>query len=230
MRERPTPLPASKRLALFAIDVVIVTPVESKLAVLCVRSDRRRAGEPWVLPWGTSRTGEPLEAAARRVARSHLGVDPAWLEQVGAFVDGRRHPSGAGLSVCFVAVAAAGTTSGAKDTVVWAENSVLPPFGGRQKAMVGAALDALRHRMDYAPIPFRLLTPLFTLSDLQRIYELLLGRRLHKASFRRALHAAWLVEPTDEWRSEGRGRPAQLFRFAPRKRRGHRRAVRFDLL
>ena len=61
-------------------------------------------------------------------------------------------------------------------------------------------------------------------------YELLLGRRLHKASFRRALQAAWLVEPTDEWRSEGRGRPAQLFRYAPRRRRNQRRGVRFDLL
>jgi hypothetical protein len=38
------------------------------------------------------------------------------------------------------------------------------------------------------------------------------------------------VEATDEWRNEGRGRPAQFYRFAPRKRRGARRAVRFDLL
>jgi hypothetical protein len=43
------------------------------------------------------------------------------------------------------------------------------------------------------------------------------------------LQASYLVEPTDEWRSEGRGRPAQLFRYAPRKRRGARRGVRFDL-
>jgi 8-oxo-dGTP diphosphatase len=96
--------------------------------------------------------------------------------------------------------------------------------------MLADAVSALRWRIDYAPIPFRLLPSHFTLSELQRMYELLLGKRLHKASFRRALHAAWLVEPTDEWRSEGRGRPAQLFRFSPRKRRGHRRGVRFDLL
>jgi 8-oxo-dGTP diphosphatase len=62
------------------------------------------------------------------------------------------------------------------------------------------------------------------------VYELLLGRRLHKASFRRSLTAAFLVEPTDEWRSEGRGRPAQLYRYAPRKRRGGRGGVRFELL
>ena len=79
-------------------------------------------------------------------------------------------------------------------------------------------------------IAFRLLPPTFTLSELQGTYEILLGRRLHKASFRRALQSAWLVEPTDEWRSEGRGRPAQLFRYAPRRRRANRRGVRFDML
>ena len=42
--------------------------------------------------------------------------------------------------------------------------------------------------------------------------------------------AASLVEPTDEWRSEGRGRPAQLYRYAPKKKRRSQRGVRFDLL
>jgi len=40
------------------------------------------------------------------------------------------------------------------------------------------------------------------------------------------LQAAWLVEPTDEWRSEGRGRPAQLYRYSPRKRRPAQRGIR----
>jgi 8-oxo-dGTP diphosphatase len=80
--------------------------------------------------------------------------------------------------------------------------------------MIDGALQALRERLERSHIAFRLLPPTFTLSQLQEVYELLLGRRLHKASFRRALHAAAVVEPTDEWRSEGRGRPAQLFRKA----------------
>jgi hypothetical protein len=101
----------------------------------------------------------------------------------------------------------------------------------RPKRVVGLRWrTSQRSRLDQAPIAFRLLPPTFTLSELQQTYELLLGRRLHKASFRRALQAAWLVEPTDEWRSEGRGRPAQLFRYAPRRRRNQRRGVRFDLL
>jgi hypothetical protein len=65
---------------------------------------------------------------------------------------------------------------------------------------------------------------------LQDIYEILLGKKLHKASFRRSLQAAFLVEPADGWRNEGRGRPAQLYCFAPRRRPGTRRGVRFELL
>ena len=117
-----------------------------------------------------------------------------------------------------------------EDDSAWFALSDIPALTPRQRAVLDAALDAIRVRLDQAPIAFRLLPPTFTLSELQQTYELLLGRRLHKASFRRALQAAWLVEPTDEWRSEGRGRPAQLFRYAPRRRRTQRRGVRFDLL
>jgi 8-oxo-dGTP diphosphatase len=72
----------------------------------------------------------------------------------------------------------------------------------------------LRDRMERDGIAFHLLPERFTLAALQATYELLLEKRLHKASFRRTLAAAGLVEATDEWRSEGRGRPAQAFRRA----------------
>jgi hypothetical protein len=96
--------------------------------------------------------------------------------------------------------------------------------------MVDGATRLMQGRLDQAPIAFRLLPATFTLGELQQMYELLLGKRLHKASFRRALQAAWLVEATDEWRSEGRGRPAQLFRYSPKKKRRLHRGVRFDFL
>jgi 8-oxo-dGTP diphosphatase len=110
----------------------------------------------------------------------------------------------------------------------WTSLEELPALAPRHRAILDAALDVVRRRIDQSPLAFRLLPATFTLSDLQAVYELLLGRPLHKASFRRALHGALLVEPTDEWRSEGRGRPAQLYRFAPRRRRGSRRGIRFD--
>ncbi len=112
----------------------------------------------------------------------------------------------------------------------WFPMRDLPPLSPRQRAMVESATRAIQGRLDQAPIAFRLLPATFTLSELQQMYELLLGKRLHKASFRRALQAAWLVEPIEEWRSEGRGRPAQLFRYVPKKKRRLPRGVRFDFL
>ena len=207
-----------------------MTPRGKQLALLLTRSVDPRARERWNLPWDVPRDDEPLDDSASRVAREAADAEPSWLEQIGAFGDGKRHPAESDISVAFVGVVPQGSPPPVGGDVAWFPLAELPALAPRQRAIVDAAVERLRSRIDYAPIAFRLLPATFTLSELQQTYELLLGRRLHKASFRRALHAAWLVEPTDEWRSEGRGRPAQLFRYAPRRRRTGRRGVRFDIL
>src|SRR5688500_5481445 len=171
------------------------------------------------------------ENAGQRVARAVLGAPPAALDQIAAFGDGRRHPGSAQLSVAFVGLVPLQSSERIADAAaVWVDVRQLPLMAPRHRAIVEAAIEVVRRRIDQAPLVFRLLPQVFTLSELQSIYELLLGRTLHKASFRRALQAASLVEPTDAWRSEGRGRPAQLYRYAPRRKRGGRRSVRFDLI
>jgi 8-oxo-dGTP diphosphatase len=212
-----------------AIDVVLLTPREGTLAVLLLRADAR-ARDRWLLPWDAPRNEEAPEDAAQRISRSVLGGQPGALEQVAAFGDGRRHPGDAQLSIAFVGLVPQGPAARIGDGAAWVDVAQLPLLAPRQRDVVEAAVDSLRRRIDQAPLAFRLLPASFTLSELQAIYELLLGRPLHKASFRRALQAAFLVEPTDEWRSEGRGRPAQLYRYAPRRKRGTRRGVRFDLI
>lgn len=230
MRERSLVLSRpSVRALTAAIDVVLLTPRDATLAVLLIRAADPRARDRWLLPWDSPRPDEPPDQAALRVARGVLGGPPAALEQVAAFGDARRHPGEAQLSVAFVGLAPLGAAAAITENV-WVDIGQLPALPPRHRVIVDAAVDAVRRRVDQSPLAFRLLPPAFTLSDLQSIYELLLGRPLHKASFRRALQAAFLVEPTDEWRSEGRGRPAQLYRYAPRRRRGSRRSVRFDLI
>jgi 8-oxo-dGTP diphosphatase len=204
-----------------------VTAMGNELAILFTRSTSDR--ERWSLPWKGTQGGEALDAAAIRIAQDVLGEAPAWIEQIGAFADGKRHPSDADISVAFVGLVPHETAS-PRPGNTWFPAGDLPPLSPRQRSMVDGAMRIIQARLDQAPIAFRLLPPTFTLSELQQLYELLLGKRLHKASFRRALQAAWLVEPTDEWRSEGRGRPAQLYRYAPKKRRRGHRGVRFDLL
>lgn len=212
------------------IDLVLLTPRDRTLAVLVQRATDPRARDRWALPWDAPRAGEPPEQAAERVARAVLGTAPAALEQVAAFGEERRHPGDAQLSIAFVGLVPHGPATEPRDAGLWVDREQLPVLASRHRAIVEAAIDAVRRRIDQSPLAFRMLPPAFTLSELQAVYELVLGRTLHKASFRRALQAAFLVEPTEEWRSEGRGRPAQLFRYAPRRRRGSRRGVRFDLI
>ena len=217
----------SSKPASHSVDVVLITAVGTELAILFTRSTADR--ERWSLPWKPAQSGDVLDSAAIRIAQEALGEPPTWMEQIGAFADGKRHPSDADISVAFVGLVPHETAS-PRPGNTWFSVADIPPLSPRQKAMVEAAIAAIQARLDQAPIAFRLLPPTFTLSELQHLYELLLAKRLHKASFRRALAAASLVEPTDEWRSEGRGRPAQLYRYSPKKRRRSQRGVRFDLL
>jgi 8-oxo-dGTP diphosphatase len=221
MRER------SAKPASYSVDAVLVTAMGNELAILFARNSSDR--ERWAIPWRVPQAGETLDAAATRVAQDALGESPMWMEQIGAFGDGKRHPSDADVSVAYVGLAPHETAS-PRAGYTWFPVGDLPPLSPRQRAMVETATRTIESRLDQAPIAFRLLPATFTLSELQQTYELLMGKRLHKASFRRALQAAWLVEPTEEWRSEGRGRPAQLFRYAPKKRRRPHRGVRFDFL
>jgi 8-oxo-dGTP diphosphatase len=214
----------------YSVDTVLLTPVDRHLAVLLVRSPSGSA-ERWMVPWGGPKASDAgLPDTGARIARAALASQPTWLDQVGAFSDGRRHPSDADLSIGFVGTVPLGHLSPPGDDTAWFPVVELPPLSPRQRAIIASSIVLIKAKTDSAPIAFRLLPPTFTLSDLQGVYEILLGTRLHKASFRRALQASALVEPTEEWRSEGRGRPAQLFRYAPRRRRRVRRGLRFDQL
>ena len=230
MRERPSfPVRSATRRVALAVDVVTLSPRDGALAVLLVPSTPG-ARERWSLPWDAPRADEHIEDAGARIARAILGSTPTLVEQVGAASDGRRHPGGADVSIGVMALAPLGTDAPATGSgAAWFPIDELPPLAPRHRALMDRAVLAVRQRLDQSPVAFRLLPATFTLSELQAIYELLLGRPLHKASFRRALQGSFLVEPTDAWRSEGRGRPAQLFRFAPKKRRHASRSVRFDM-
>lgn len=231
MSERlPAARPALRGLTV-AVDVVLFTARGTELAVLLasVSDPRRRTRGRWTLPSAILRADESPDAAAARAAHAALAIDPSFLEQAGAQGIPRASAGRVHMIIAYFGLVPAADAS-VRDGSTWTSVNDLPALDQRFRDGVAGALSAMRARVDDQPIAFRLLPPAFTLSELQVIYELLLGRRLHKASFRRSLHAAALVEATDEWRSEGRGRPAQLFRYAPKRRRRPRRGVRFDLL
>ncbi|MEO8910522.1 MAG: NUDIX domain-containing protein, partial [Gemmatimonadaceae bacterium] len=173
MRER------SSKTSPFSIDVVSVTAMGNELAILLTRGSAER--ERWALPWRTPQVGETLDAAAARVSEDALGELPIWMEQIGAFGDPKRHPSESEISIAFVGLVPHETSS-PRPGYSWFPMRDLPPISPRQRAIVEAATRAVQGRLDQAPIAFRLLPAKFTLSELQQMYELLLSKRLHKAS------------------------------------------------
>ena len=82
--------------------------------------------------------------------------------------------------------------------------------------MVGLAVRRLRGKLDYAPIGFQLLPASFTLLELQRVHETILGRPLNKDSFRRRMLASGQLEATGERQADVEHRPAERYRFSRR--------------
>jgi 8-oxo-dGTP diphosphatase len=229
MPDRSSPGRATPRDVSLVINVVLFTPRGSELAVLLVPNNARSRTRDRAMPPSDSLLGdESIDQAASRIAREALGIAPSFLHQAAADGSAARQQEHLQISITYFGLVP--NMGATRTTAQWAGLSELGALTARQREQVDAAVTAMRAQVDQQPIAFRLVPPTFTLSELQGVYEMLLGRRLHKASFRRSLHASALVEATDEWRGDGRGRPAQLFRYAPPRRRRPRRGIRFDLL
>ncbi|OAI43959.1 NAD regulator [Rhizomicrobium sp. SCGC AG-212-E05] len=81
------------------------------------------------------------------------------------------------------------------------------------RRILATAIARLRGKLKYRPVVFELMSPTFTLLELQRAVEALAGLRLHKQNFRRLVSEQGLVEGTGKFSAPARGRPAELFRF-----------------
>ena len=81
------------------------------------------------------------------------------------------------------------------------------------RRILATAISRLRGKIKYRPVVFELMPELFTLSALQQVVEAIVGYRLHKQNFRRALDRTGFVEGTGRMESRTGGRPAELFRY-----------------
>jgi hypothetical protein len=87
------------------------------------------------------------------------------------------------------------------------------PLLGDHAALLARAIGELRRAVKHRPVVFELMPDEFTLFELQRTVEAILGPHLHKQNFRRLVESGGLVEPTGEHRLRTGGRPARLYRF-----------------
>lgn len=205
-----------------AADVALFTVVEDSLRVLLLlRKNDPQAGA-WTLPGALLKpdTDLSLEHTARRALSAKTGVAIPHLEQVSVLSGPDRDPRGYSVGVLFYAllpVDKAPVVAGAKATdVAWSDVAHLKrPIAFDHRDMIELATIRLRQKVERFALPLHLLAPKFTLTQLQRVCEAVMGKRLDKGSFRRRLRFEdTLVEVAGEF-ERGANRPAQLFRAIP---------------
>jgi len=214
---------------LATVDLAIFSVQESALRILLVKRPGGR-GEPfpeqWALPGGfiDIERDADLEACAMRKLKEKTGVATPYLEQVVTRGDGNRDPRGWSLTTLYFALIAADavelTPGGNVDEVRWVAvegSRVREKLAFDHAELLKEAVNRLRSKVEYTSLPAFLMPTEFTLTELQRMYEITLDRPLEKKAFRTRVLATDLLEELPR-RREGANRPAQLFKLRSRKR------------
>lgn len=208
---------------LTSVDVAIFTVREQQLQVLLVQRPQL-ADEPfpglWALPGGFVDIDQDrdLEACARRKLRDKTAVTSPYLEQLGSWGSAERDPRGWSTTHAYFALIpdtgalAAGANAADAAWFPITGNGVKPGLAFDHREILETAIDRLRSKVEYTSLPVYLLPKEFTLSELQRMFEIVLGREVEKSAFRTRVLAADFIEPVPRMR-EGQQRPAQLYRL-----------------
>jgi len=201
------------------VDVVMMSLRQRDLQVLLVKRRSWPYEGMWAIPGGFVNIDESLEAAAKRELQEETGVEDVYLEQLYTFGDPGRDPRTRVITVVYFALldSARLQVRAAEDAadVGWFSVYQLPPLAFDHEKILHYALARLRGKLDYTTIAFSLLPEQFTLRELQRVYEIILHRKLDKRNFRKKILATGILEDTGDKKMEGTHRPARLYRFNP---------------
>ncbi|MCX6367933.1 MAG: NUDIX domain-containing protein [Armatimonadetes bacterium] len=204
------------------VDVVAFTARERKLHVLLIKRGVWPFEGHWALPGGFVQMSEGLDAAAHRELTEETGVAGAeFLEQLYTFGNVNRDPRTRVISVAYYALLPEPSISPRAGTdaaeAQWWPADALPPLAFDHAEIVKTALSRLRAKLGYTSVAYALLAPEFTLTELQTVYEIILGRELDKRNFRKKMLSTELLEGLEKQRRGGAHRPAQLFSFTKRE-------------
>jgi 8-oxo-dGTP diphosphatase len=222
-------------------DVIVFTIRDGRLQVLLVRRGRPPYRGRWAIPGGFVEKDEPLERTARRELEEETGLAGVYLEQLYTFGDPGRDPRGHTVTVAYLALVDPARFEGdrvgggfsprpsgvggksplphvlrAGDDAAalgWFPVYRLPALAFDHNQVLAVAVERLRNKLFYTTVGFEFLGREFTLSDLQRVYEVLLNRRQDKRNFRRRILSLGILRPLGTSRREGRHRPARLYAF-----------------
>ena len=203
--------------AALTVDCVVFGFDDGELKVLLIQRALQPFKGKWALPGGFVRVNETLDDAARRELGEEAGLNNVFMEQLYTFGTVNRDPRERVVSIAHYALVklsdhrAKAATDAAN--AEWFPISKVPKLAFDHADILATALARLKAKVRYQPIGFELLPPKFTLSDLQHLYEAVLGADLDKRNFRKKVLGFGLLVPLKETQMAGRHRPAQLFQF-----------------
>jgi 8-oxo-dGTP diphosphatase len=203
------------------VDLVIFTIAEDDLKVLLIRRGQEPFKGRWALPGGFVEIEESLEQAAARELKEEVGVTNVYLEQLYTFGDPKRDPRGRVISVSYFALVDAERQRivAASDAAEAQWHSVfdaprLPKLAFDHGKILDYAVWRLRNKIEWTTVGYELLAKKFTLSELQRVYEIILQRPVDKRNFRKKILAQGQIVELNETRSDVAHRPARLYSFS----------------
>ncbi len=202
-------------------DVLLFTVVENELKILLINRNTEPFKGTWALPGGFVKIDESLEDAAMRELKEEGNVDNVYLEQLFTFGDPRRDPRERVITVTYLALSDSKawdlrSSGDAREAKLFSIKN-LPKLAFDHRKIVDYGLERLRSKVGYSNIVLGLLPEAFTLTDLQNIYEVILGTKVDKRNFRKKILATGLLLPTGK-KSDGKAhRPASYYKFKDRK-------------
>jgi 8-oxo-dGTP diphosphatase len=199
------------------VDVVIFTVIDNDLKLLLIKRALAPFEGCWALPGGFVRMDESLEDAAKRELFEETGVKNVYLEQLYTFGDPLRDPRKRIITVSYFAlvnpkgIRLEPTTDASE--AKWFSAHDLPKLAFDHDKIYKYALQRLKWKLEYTTVAFSLLPSKFTLTELQKVYEIILNKKFDKRNFRKKILSLGLIEETRETSKNVSHRPAKLFSF-----------------
>ncbi len=198
------------------VDCIIFGFNGDGLSLLLLKRNFQPAMGEWSLMGGFVQKNESVDDAAKRVLTELTGLNNVFMEQLGAFGEIDRDPGERVVSVAYYALININEYDRElvqKHNAFWVNIKELPPLVFDHSQMVERARKRMSQRAAYKPIGFNLLPKLFTLSQLQSLYEAINGETMDKRNFRKRVAEMDYIEKTDKIDKTGSKRGAALYKF-----------------